>query len=57
MFVFPGQGSQWDGMAVGLLDESPVFAECLRECGEALSRYVGWSVEDVLRVMRCSGIG
>ncbi|MYU19710.1 acyltransferase domain-containing protein, partial [Streptomyces sp. SID8361] len=25
-FVFPGQGSQWAGMAVGLMDASPVFA-------------------------------
>jgi benzoate-CoA ligase family protein len=49
VFVFPGQGSQWVGMAVGLLDESAVFAKHLRECGEALGRYVRWSVEDVLR--------
>ncbi|MGW1909149.1 type I polyketide synthase, partial [Streptomyces cinnamoneus] len=26
VFVFPGQGSQWVGMAAGLLDASPVFA-------------------------------
>jgi acyl transferase domain-containing protein/NADP-dependent 3-hydroxy acid dehydrogenase YdfG/acyl carrier protein len=49
VFVFPGQGSQWVGMAVGLLDESPVFAELMRECGDALGRYVDWSVEGVLR--------
>jgi acyl transferase domain-containing protein len=48
-FVFPGQGGQWEGMATGLLDESPLFAALMRECGEALARYVGWSVEDVLR--------
>ncbi|MEV0695799.1 type I polyketide synthase, partial [Streptomyces sp. NPDC050388] len=26
VFVFPGQGAQWAGMAVGLLEASPVFA-------------------------------
>ncbi|MEU4303607.1 type I polyketide synthase, partial [Kitasatospora aureofaciens] len=32
VFVFPGQGSQWVGMAVGLLDSSPVFAARIAEC-------------------------
>ncbi|KOV68188.1 ketoacyl-synthetase C-terminal extension domain-containing protein, partial [Streptomyces sp. MMG1121] len=27
VFVFPGQGAQWVGMALGLLSESVVFAE------------------------------
>ena len=49
VFVFPGQGSQWVGMAVELLDCSPVFRERLGECGEALSGFVDWSVEGVLR--------
>nr|WP_162890126.1 type I polyketide synthase [Streptomyces olivoreticuli] len=47
--VFPGQGSQWVGMAAGLLDASPVFAERIRECATALSAYTDWSLVDVLR--------
>ncbi|WP_307873855.1 type I polyketide synthase [Frankia sp. AgB1.9] len=49
VFVFPGQGSQWRGMAVDLLADEPVFAERLRDCARELSDHVGWSVIDVLR--------
>ncbi|WP_239655866.1 ketoacyl-synthetase C-terminal extension domain-containing protein, partial [Streptomyces sp. M10] len=42
-FVFPGQGSQWQGMALELLDSSPVFAARMAECGEALSAFTDWS--------------
>ncbi|MFJ9181437.1 acyltransferase domain-containing protein, partial [Streptomyces sp. NPDC102360] len=49
MFVFPGQGSQWAGMAVELLDTDGVFAGLLREAAAAVERFVGWRVEDVLR--------
>ncbi|EGX61520.1 type I polyketide synthase [Streptomyces zinciresistens K42] len=49
VFVFPGQGAQWLGMGVGLLESSPVFAESVGECESALSVYVDWSLTDVLR--------
>ncbi|WP_217143049.1 type I polyketide synthase [Streptomyces sp. AC627_RSS907] len=49
VFVFPGQGGQWDGMAAGLLDSSPEFAARLRECDAALGEYLDFSVEAVLR--------
>ncbi|MEN8655268.1 amino acid adenylation domain-containing protein [Streptomyces sp. 21So2-11] len=49
VFVFPGQGSQWAGMAVGLLDSSPVFAHAISECETALAPFVDWSLTAVLR--------
>ncbi|MEN0137392.1 MAG: SDR family NAD(P)-dependent oxidoreductase [Rhodococcus sp. (in: high G+C Gram-positive bacteria)] len=49
VFVFPGQGSQWVGMATELLDTSPVFADTVRECAEALAPYTNFSLLDVLR--------
>ncbi|MGW2332290.1 type I polyketide synthase, partial [Streptomyces sp. NPDC001700] len=48
VFVFPGQGSQWTGMAHELLDISSVFAERMRECAAALDPFVDWSLLDVL---------
>ncbi|MFJ4659048.1 SDR family NAD(P)-dependent oxidoreductase, partial [Nocardia sp. NPDC088792] len=49
VFVFPGQGAQWPGMGVELLGTSPVFAESMRECADALSEFVDWSLLDVVR--------
>uniref|UniRef100_UPI003D7286A2 type I polyketide synthase n=1 Tax=Streptomyces cucumeris TaxID=2962890 RepID=UPI003D7286A2 len=48
-FVFPGQGSQWLGMAAGLLDSSSVFAGRIGECAAALAPFVDWSLTDILR--------
>ncbi|CAM3345731.1 SDR family NAD(P)-dependent oxidoreductase [Kibdelosporangium persicum] len=49
VFVFPGQGAQWAGMAVELLDSSPVFAARMAECADVVESYVDWSLSDVLR--------
>ncbi|MEV7045355.1 type I polyketide synthase [Amycolatopsis sp. NPDC051061] len=43
VFVFPGQGAQWTGMAAELLDSSPVFAARFAECVAALESFVDWS--------------
>ncbi|MFJ8492654.1 type I polyketide synthase [Streptomyces sp. NPDC094038] len=49
VFVFPGHGSQWTGMAQGLLDASPVFADRIDACARALAPHVDWSLDEVLR--------
>ncbi|MFL6072393.1 MAG: SDR family NAD(P)-dependent oxidoreductase [Mycobacteriales bacterium] len=46
VFVFPGQGSQWEGMARQLTDTSPVFADSMRACADALARYLDWPLLD-----------
>ncbi|KOT31017.1 polyketide synthase [Streptomyces caelestis] len=49
VLMFPGQGSQWTGMARRLLDESPEFADAMRACADALAPHVDWSLLDVVR--------
>ncbi|WP_411573150.1 SDR family NAD(P)-dependent oxidoreductase [Streptomyces sp. WAC 01420] len=49
VFVFPGQGSQWSGMAVELLGSSAVFAARFGECERALEPFVDWSLAEVVR--------
>ncbi|MFJ4851554.1 type I polyketide synthase [Streptomyces sp. NPDC088733] len=48
VFVYPGQGWQWLGMADGMLASSPVFARTMTECAAALGEFVDWSLLDVL---------
>ncbi|MET7904642.1 beta-ketoacyl synthase N-terminal-like domain-containing protein, partial [Streptomyces sp. NPDC005355] len=52
VFVFPGQGSQWAGMATGLLRSSPVFAASIERCARALAPHIEWDLLDVLRDAR-----
>ncbi|KCM36443.1 type I polyketide synthase, partial [Mycobacterium tuberculosis] len=49
VFVFPGQGSQWLGMGIELLDTAPAFAQQIDACAEAFAEFVDWSLVDVLR--------
>ncbi|MDX3550127.1 SDR family NAD(P)-dependent oxidoreductase, partial [Streptomyces europaeiscabiei] len=57
VWVFPGQGSQWEGMGRVLFEQSPVFAETVRACEAALLPWTGWSVVEVLTGQRAlSGV-
>ncbi|UED87869.1 type I polyketide synthase [Streptomyces profundus] len=49
VLLFPGQGSQWAGMGLELLDHSPAFATRIGECAKALEPYVSWDLVEVLR--------
>ncbi|WP_394851193.1 type I polyketide synthase [Pendulispora rubella] len=48
VFVFPGQGSQWPGMARGLFAFSKAFRTKLEECDRAIRSETGWSVTERL---------
>ncbi|WP_394839472.1 SDR family NAD(P)-dependent oxidoreductase [Pendulispora rubella] len=49
VFVFPGQGSQWQGMARALLEGAPIFREQIEACERAFSAHVDWSLLAVLQ--------
>ena len=49
VFMFPGQGWHWVGMARELLESSPAFARRAAECSAALEPYLGLSVLEALR--------
>ncbi|MEV6927912.1 SDR family NAD(P)-dependent oxidoreductase, partial [Dactylosporangium sp. NPDC051485] len=48
-FVFPGQGSQWPGMAVDLAAADPAFAAHLDACAAALAPHIDWDFAAALR--------
>ncbi|GAA1954813.1 hypothetical protein GCM10009754_25500 [Amycolatopsis minnesotensis] len=48
VFVFPGQGSQYAGMAVDLWNREPVFAAEMSACEAELSRHADWSLRAVI---------
>src|SRR5262249_40729497 len=50
VFVYPGQGGQWEGMTGELAHGSDVFRATLEECARALAPHVsGWEPSLVLR--------
>ncbi|UQA97427.1 type I polyketide synthase [Streptomyces halobius] len=48
VFVFPGQGGQWPGMARELLEKPGAFAERMEECRQILADLAGWDLFEVL---------
>ncbi|WUN29289.1 SDR family NAD(P)-dependent oxidoreductase (plasmid) [Streptomyces sp. NBC_00316] len=48
VFVFPEHGGPWAGRTAQLLNVSPVFAERLAQCDQALAEFVDFSVADAL---------
>ncbi|WP_225839738.1 type I polyketide synthase [Streptomyces sp. NK08204] len=49
VFLFPGHGIQWLGMAAGLLDSAPVFAARMADCARIIDPLVDWSLLDTVR--------
>ncbi|SNQ48541.1 Narbonolide/10-deoxymethynolide synthase PikA1, modules 1 and 2 (fragment) [Frankia canadensis] len=49
VFAFPGQGSQWPGMAAALYAQSTVFRDHIHACADALAPHTDWSLVDVVR--------
>ncbi|MBZ4422804.1 type I polyketide synthase [Myxococcus sp. RHSTA-1-4] len=48
VFVFPGQGSQWQGMGRRLYAEDATFREAIDRCHEAMRPFTDWSLRDML---------
>ncbi|WP_438874986.1 type I polyketide synthase [Winogradskya consettensis] len=48
VFVFPGQGSQWEGMALELYRTAPAFQDRFEACARALAPHLDWSPIEVL---------
>lgn len=49
VFVCPGQGAQWIGMARRLIEREPVFLKTLECCNQAFGAYIDWSLVEELR--------
>jgi acyl transferase domain-containing protein/NAD(P)-dependent dehydrogenase (short-subunit alcohol dehydrogenase family)/acyl carrier protein len=54
VFVFPGQGAQWYGMAQSLLQGEPVFRAAIEGCDRYVRQYLGWSLIGELTVGRAA---
>jgi phthiocerol/phenolphthiocerol synthesis type-I polyketide synthase C len=48
VFVCPGQGSQWTGMARQLWRQQPIFRQSLQQTAVAFVPYTDWDLEEAL---------
>lgn len=54
VFVAPGQGSQWDGMARELLRDNEAFRASFTTCDRAIAAETGWSLIERLESQEAS---
>ncbi len=47
-YMFPGQGSQYAGMTLGLYKEEPEFKKNVDLCADILQRYLGTDIREIL---------
>ncbi len=52
VFVCPGHGAQWVGMARDMVANEPIFRAAIEECDAAARRYVSWSVMEQIHADR-----
>lgn len=50
VFVAPGQGGQWAGMARSLIASEPSFQQAIAECEHALAPLVDWSLSEQIQL-------
>jgi amino acid adenylation domain-containing protein len=48
VFMFPGQGAQFPGMARALYDNEPVFADVFNECADLAAPMLGMDLREVV---------
>jgi amino acid adenylation domain-containing protein len=48
VFMFPGQGSQYVNMGLGLYREEPVFRDAVDQCASILEPYLGFDLRQVI---------
>jgi malonyl CoA-acyl carrier protein transacylase/acyl carrier protein len=48
IFMFPGQGSQYVNMGLGLYSSEPVFRQCMDQCFDIFKSVNGYDIKEIL---------